>query len=110
MGCSGVHIEDVTCGQRAFGAGTEVHVDVRKLGEIVGGTVRESWLDLVGVYGPCVSYQLREQRCVVAGAGADVDDPFALLRSQGSDADGVQCGLSIVERAFATERDDDILI
>jgi hypothetical protein len=82
VGGSGVDIEDIAFGKRPYCSGSMMYVDVRKFGEIAGSTLRDRWLDLEGVYDSCLSYQLREQGCVVAGAGADVNDPFALPGSR----------------------------
>src|ERR1700721_2190639 len=110
MGCSSIHVEDITFREWRFCAGSEVHLDLGKIGEIVAGTLREGWINLVGIDDASFSHKLRKQSCVVTSACAYVDNPFAFPGSKGSNAERVQRGLSIVHWAIAAKRDDDILI
>jgi hypothetical protein len=110
MGRSSVHVEDVAVGERGFGAGLEVHVDPREVGQVVFCTLGEVVFNLIRVYEAGLAYKLREQGGVVAGAGADVDYVLAFFGREGGDAEGVKAGLAVVERFSAAERDDEILI
>ncbi len=87
-----------------------MHRYVRKRGEIVGGTLRKRWFNLIRVDDSALPHQFCEESCVVAGACTNMDNPFAFLWSQGCETEGVQGRLPIVERSSATERDDNILI
>jgi len=83
---------------------------IRKRSEVVDRTLREHWFNLIGVNDSALAYQFRQESCVVAGACANMDNPFAFLWSQRCDTEGVQTWLPVVERSFAAKGDDNILI
>jgi hypothetical protein len=58
-----------------------MHRYVRKRGEIVDGALRKRWFNLIRVDDSALAYQFRQQSCVVTGACANMDDPFAFLWS-----------------------------
>src|SRR5260370_5210808 len=83
---------------------------IRKRSEVVGSTLRKRWFNLIGVDHSALPHQFRKKSRVVTSARANMDNPFAFLRSQRCETQGVQCWLPIVERSFAAKGYDNILI
>jgi hypothetical protein len=87
-----------------------MHRHIGKHTQVVGGTPGKRWFNLIGIDHPALPNQFGQKSCVVAGARAHMDDPFAFLWSQRSETEGVKGRLPIVERSFSAEGDDNILI
>src|ERR1700692_3756739 len=87
-----------------------MHRYIGKWGEIVDGALCKGRFNLIGVDHSVLPHQLCEESCIVAGARANMDDPFAFLWSQGCETEGVQRRLPIVQRPSATEGNDNILV
>ena len=54
--------------------------------------------------------QLGQDRAIIAGAGADMDDMLAGLRAERLEEFGVQRRAAVVDPARRVERDDQILV
>ena len=91
-------------------AGAGADLDLGKAGEVGSRPLGDVRFDLVGDHPAGRADEMSEDRGVIAGAGADLDDRLALPHAERVDRLRVQRRLAVVDAAPRVDGDEDVII